>query len=516
MRILRRIIQWTLFLAFGVGFLSFLPEEPAGLFAFLPRMQFFPAIGRYPLAVTFVFGRIYCSTLCPLATVQDLFAGRNRRYSRRRLSLLMRYLVPAAALAALFAGVPALASLLDPYSMSGRIVSSVNELIILPFVDLLGLVLRQFSIYITTYPIQFRWVTITVSLVTAVLLFVLSRIGGRLYCNTLCPVGALLSLPARWPLFAHRIHPGRCTSCGVCERVCKAEAIDSAAKALDTSKCVSCFDCHDVCRFDALSYGRKLRRVAPSPEPGSPEEASSPSETRGPESSGPAGSNPGRRDFLKKTVTGSAFLLGLPAIARAAQIVPPSAAGVSVPPGSGGVAGFLSKCTSCSLCISRCPGNVLQPAAVGQYGLRGFGVPYMDFNRGSCEYECRLCTQLCPSGAIRPLTLEDKKRVKTGEARFIRKLCVVETDGTSCGACGEICPTGAIDMIHIGEGPDGALEIPEIRNDFCIGCGACQFVCPVLGEKAIVADALNPHSIAEVREERPETAAEDVDNDFAF
>lgn len=512
MRILRRVIQWTFFLAFCVGFLSFMPEEPAGLFAFLPRLQFFPAIGRFPiialavLAVTFLFGRIYCSTLCPLATVQDVFAGRNRRYTWRRLNLLMRYLVPAAALAALFAGVPALASLLDPYSMSGRIVSSINELIILPFVDLLGLGLRQFNLYITVYPIQFRWVTITVSLVTAALLFVLSRIGGRLYCNTLCPVGALLSVPARWTLFGHRIHQGRCTSCGACERVCKAEAIDSAAKLLDTSKCVSCFDCNDVCNFDALSYGLKYRST----------EESRASDTPPTKAASPERSDKGRRDFLKKASAGSLLLLGLPAVARAARDAATSAAGVSVPPGSGGVAGFLSKCISCSLCVSRCPGNVLQPAAFSQYGLRGFGVPFMDFNRGSCEYECRLCTQLCPSGAIRPLELDVKKRVKIGEARFIRRLCVVETEQTSCGACGEICPSGAIDMIHIGDGPDGALEIPEINTSLCIGCGACQFVCPVLGEKAIVVDALNPHGTAEVREERPDTEPEEVDNDFAF
>jgi len=501
-KILRRIVQWTLFLVFCVGFLSFMPEEPAGLFAFLPRLQFFPAIGRYPLmalalmGITVLFGRLYCSTLCPLATVQDLFAGRNRRYSWRRLNLLMRYLVPALALAALLAGVPALASLLDPYSMSGRMVSSINELIILPFVDLLGLVLRRFSLYITTYPIQFRWMTITVSLMTAAVLVLLSRIGGRLYCNTLCPVGALLSIPSRWALFGHRIHPGRCTSCGACERVCKAEAIDSAAKMLDTSKCVSCFDCTSVCEFDALSYGRKAGGESRSPAPEKTDK--------------------GRRDFLKKTASGSLLLLGLPAFARAAGAAAPSPGTAAVPPGSVDRAGFLSKCISCSLCISRCPGNVLQPAALSQYGIKGFGVPFMDFDRGSCEFECRLCSQLCPSGAIRPLALEDKKRVKIGEARFIRTLCVVETDGTSCGACGEICPSGAIDMIRIGESPDGDLEIPEINRDFCIGCGSCQYVCPVIGEKAIVVDALDVHRRAKVREDRPNVESEDVDNEFAF
>jgi ferredoxin len=495
-KILRRVIQWSFFVMFGIGFLSFMPDEPARLFALLPRLQFFPAIGRYPLialiilGVTFLVGRIYCSTLCPLATVQDLFAGRKRRYSWRDLSLPMRYLLPAVSLAALFAGVPALASVLDPYSMSGRMVSSINELIILPVVDLVGLILRRFSIYITTYPIQFRWVTIAVGLVSAAILYTLSRIGGRVYCNSLCPVGALLSIPARWSLFGFRIHQDRCTSCGVCEQVCKAEAIDSGAKRLDRSKCVSCFDCHSVCRFDALSWGKTIRKRI----------------------------DTGRRDFLKKTVTGSILLLGMPAVVRAAQETVPSngKTAVAVPPGSVDLKSFLSKCTSCSLCISRCLGNVLQPAAISQYGLRGFGVPFMDFSRGSCEYECRLCSELCPSGAIRPLTLENKKRVKIGDVRFIKELCVVETDKTSCGACGEICPTGAIEMVYIGESLDGALELPVIRNDLCIGCGACEFVCPVIGEKAIVVDALAVHKTAEKRQEGSVDAPEEVDNEFAF
>ena len=140
----------------------------------------------------------------------------------------------------------------------------------------------------------------------------------------------------------------------------------------------------------------------------------------------------------------------------------------------------------------------------------------MDFNKGSCEYECNLCTKLCPSGAIKPLALENKKRVKIGEAKFVREFCVVETDGTSCGACGEICPSGAIDMVHIGESVDGSLEIPVISKDYCIGCGSCQFVCPVEEKNTIFVEALEQHSQAEEREGNSDTEPEEVKNDFAF
>lgn len=496
MKNLRRVIQWSFFMLFVAGFLSFMPTGTSGLSSILPRLQLFNSIRRLPVAAllilltTFLFGRVYCSTLCPLATVQDACTGRKRRFVHRKLGFPTRYLIPALSLIALFAGFPALASMVDPYSMTGRIISSINELIVLPLIDLTGLVLRQFPIYITTYPIQFRWVTISISLVSAGLIFVLSRIGGRLYCNTLCPVGGILSIPARWSIFAHRINADSCTSCGACEQVCKAEAIDVSSKFIDTSKCVSCFNCSSACKFDALKYGRKDRKQK----------------------------NTGRRDFLKKTASGSILLLGLPAVARAGLLPVSSARSstVAVPPGSNSRAAFLSKCISCSLCISRCPGNVLQPAVFSQYGLKGLGVPFMDFNKGSCEFECNLCTELCPSGAIQALELEKKKRVKIGEALFVRELCVVETDGTSCGACGEICPSGAIEMLHIGDSADGPLEIPLINTKYCIGCGSCQFVCPVLTKDAIFVEALEPHGQAEVREKLSEGTVEDVDNDFAF
>jgi formate hydrogenlyase subunit 6/NADH:ubiquinone oxidoreductase subunit I len=377
-------------------------------------------------------------------------------------------------------------------------VSSVNELIVLPFVDLAGLILRSFSIYITTYPIQFRWITIIAGGIAAAILFVLSRMGGRLYCNSLCPVGAILSVPARWPLLAHRINIEKCTSCGACERICKAEAIDSSLMMLDTSKCISCFNCSDVCRFDALKYGGKKNT----------------GETAGAKQN----EKNGRRDFLKKSASGSLLLLGLPVIARAGPktVIPSGDSSIAIPPGSYNRDNFLSKCISCSLCISRCLGNVLQPASVGPYGLQGVGVPFMDYNRGSCEFECNICTRLCPSGAIQFLDIEKKKRVKIGEATFVKEFCIVETDKTSCGACGEICPSGAIEMLHVGDSADGALEIPLVNRTFCIGCGSCQFVCPVVEKNAIFVEARNPHGQAEVREEISNSENAEVDNDFAF
>ena len=330
-KILRRIVQWAFFLVFFLSFLSFVPAGIPGLSGLLPKLQFFPAIRRFVfvplliLVVTVVFGRVYCSTICPLATVQDAFIGRKRRFSFRKPALLSRYLVPALSLIALFAGFPAVASLVDPYSVTGRMASSVNELIILPVIDLAGYALRRFSIYITTYPIQFRWITIAVSVGSAAVVYGLSRIGGRLYCNTLCPVGAILSIPARWSIFGIRINADRCTACGACEAACKAETIEASSRHVDTSRCVSCFDCVGTCRFGALKYGVKEKTAA--------------------ESAGKKESAAGRRDFLKKAATGSVLAFGLPVLARAARLTDEAAAdaGTAVPPGAGSRRDFLSQ-----------------------------------------------------------------------------------------------------------------------------------------------------------------------------
>jgi len=119
-----------------------------------------------------------------------------------------------------------------------------------------------------------------------------------------------------------------------------------------------------------------------------------------------------------------------------------------------------------------------------QYGLAGFLQPFMDYKSGFCNFDCTKCGEVCPTGAIIPLTREQKKTCQVGVVMFIEKNCIVYTNETSCGSCSKHCPTQAIKMVPY----KGKLTIPEVKEDICVGCGACEHVCPALPNKAIYVD----------------------------
>jgi ferredoxin len=117
----------------------------------------------------------------------------------------------------------------------------------------------------------------------------------------------------------------------------------------------------------------------------------------------------------------------------------------------------------------------------------------MDYHKNFCNFECVRCIEVCPSGALLPLTLEAKKLTQIGKVQFIKENCIVETERTDCGACSEHCPTKAVYMVPF----EGNLVIPEINNEICIGCGACEFACPTKPYKAIFVDGNAVHQVAQ-------------------
>jgi ferredoxin-type protein NapF len=328
------------------------------------------------------------------------------------------------------------------------------------------------------YPIDmnlFTWGTVLVPVVTVVLIIWLSLFFGRIYCNSVCPVGTLLGLISRISIFRIRMDSVACTRCGKCSIACKSSCIDVKKMQVDFSRCVACYNCVSVCPESSIRYELAL----PGP-------------------SKPRITDTSKRDFIGKTLLYGAAATGISRRVFAeegkkhpAGLIPNNRNHPVSPPGSISLEHFNSRCTACHLCLTACPTKVLQPSYL-EYGFTGMMQPFMNFNVEYCNYECTKCSEVCPTGAILPLTVEDKKLTQTGRVKFIREKCIVITDNTACGSCSEHCPTQAVKMVPYKDN----LTLPETKEDICIGCGACEFACPVKPHKSIFVDGNAVHQVA--------------------
>ena len=181
----------------------------------------------------------------------------------------------------------------------------------------------------------------------------------------------------------------------------------------------------------------------------------------------------------------------------------------AMPPGAVSYDRFASRCVSCGLCIAACKGHVLAHAT-GQYGLRGFLQPYMRFSNGACEFNCNECIKVCPCGALDKLALDEKKHWRVGLARYVETCCISYIDGTDCGACAEHCPVGALEMVPYKE-----TTIPKVHENLCIGCGACENICPARPVKAIRVNGVAKQHFVE-KPVATKSAVLDSEEDFPF
>ncbi len=182
------------------------------------------------------------------------------------------------------------------------------------------------------------------------------------------------------------------------------------------------------------------------------------------------------------------------------------------PPGSISIENFTDNCTACHLCVSSCPTQVLQPSFL-EYGILGIMQPRMDYIAGYCNYDCTICTEVCPSGAIQNRSSESKKLIQLGKAKFIKENCVVYTQKTDCGACAEHCPTKAVRMeldIEVNK------KAPHIDEEICVGCGACEYACPTKPYKAIYVEGNPVHQIAKKPKEEKLEEVIDLKEEFPF
>jgi len=457
------------------------------------------------LVLTALFGRVYCSTICPLGTFQDVIGfglrkkGKRESFQYASPHNVLRYTILALTFLLLIVGSGFVLNLLDPFSSFGRIFSNLVRPIFLAVNNAAAIALESMDVHLLH---RERWavmapVSIGVSVGMLILVALLSERRGRLYCNTVCPVGALLGLVSKYSMFRIEINPDACKGCKLCENVCKAGCIDSQRKTVDDSRCVGCYNCFAVCRKNGLRFEN---RWIPNHFAGQPQ--------------------PGRRNFIVGLAMGVAGMsvnaFGQTRIIQSRSTTIPEQITAPVsPPGSVSVEHFTSTCTACHLCVSACPSRVLVPS-FHQYGLSGMMQPRMDYHTGHCNYDCTVCLEVCPSGAILPLTPEKKKLTQLGVAKFIKENCVVYTDNNNCGACSEHCPTKAVNMVPYLNTANKRLVIPKVNPDICIGCGGCEHACPTKPYKAIYVDGNRFHKLAETPVEKKMDKKVDYKEDFPF
>jgi len=344
-------------------------------------------------------------------------------------------------------------------------------------------------------PVEFRaysWVSAGTVAALMTLVIWMAASYGRLYCNTVCPAGTFLGFLSKFSLYKIRLDQELCNSCGLCQQACKSGCINAREKSVDMTRCVGCYNCLTVCRSNGVLYSTKFSTTSDT----SP--------------------NSSRRQFL----AGSASLvIATAGFANTSDqprhenptIIPEEKNFPVSPPGSKSLEHFTSKCIACHLCVSVCPKQVLQPSLF-EYGLKGFLQPRMDYHTSFCNFDCTLCGEACPTGAILPLTLEQKHVEQIGKVIFIRRNCIVRTDLTDCGACSEHCPTKAVEMVPWRR----VLLIPKVNPDLCIGCGACEYACPTKPFKAIYVDGNNVHQTADRPEIMEQLAEPKPEDDFPF
>ena len=480
LKTLRVVISLLVLACFAAGFSSLCRSA-----ANAAKGEFLPAVLRTVtqlslisalffvviVAVTLLVGRFYCSFCCPLGVLQDIASRIGRLVTFNKLKYRTmpdfrrtRIIVLVVLVCCAVGGWMFPLGLLDPYSLFGRNAAGPGQA---AFTEVNNELYGRFE---AIQPLEPRpEFPVALSLLSGGILLVIllaAAYRGRIFCNTLCPVGGLLAVLSKRAFAPLRLDPEKCMKCGMCVKVCKAGCIDIRARKLDSARCVGCLNCVSVCRFGAIGFHRRPKKS----DSVTSVEAESVAETL---------PDKGRRTFLAAAGVSGVAALVAGHLAGKSGKTELSSGGVPpvMPPGAGNRDEFNRLCTGCGICIANCTGRTLKPAFL-EYGLAGMGQPRLSFEIGKCEYECRKCSELCLTGALRKLTPEEKRRCRIGEVHYYRERCVVVTDGTSCGACAEHCPTGALQMVPC----EGHLTIPSVIRDLCIGCGCCQYSCPVTDE----------------------------------
>ncbi len=429
------------------------------------------------LLLTLIFGRFFCGWVCPMGTLLDgcqtmipaKGQGREKKYRALKFYLLGFLLVGA------WLGLP-LAGFVDPFSILVRALSLAVD----PAINALSSTIFTYTyqeapawvnglteplytlLKATILPFNQKYYELSLlSLALLLVIFLLERLERRFFCRNICPLGALLAVTARYALL--RGKAGRkCGSCHTCQDVCRMGAIDDK-RIISPLDCNLCLDCIHHCPGNKISFQFGWMSK------GKPDFALS------------------RRTFVGALALGATLPFILKSRTMALQPDPL----LIRPPGALAEGEFVGRCVRCGECMKVCIGNGLQPAFL-QGGLEGMFSPVLMARTGYCEYNCTLCGQVCPSGAIRKLSAPDKKKVKIGNAMFDRNRCLPYAKGIPCMVCEEHCPTPdkAIKfreaVVENSRGEKVTVKQPYLVDKLCVGCGICETKCPLPGASAVI------------------------------
>jgi len=440
------------------------------------------------LILPLFLGRAFCGYVCPMGFIIDLLGPKRQNLSKTRsrefLIKLPIYILIACIGLMLFGS--ALYLIFDPLSLFTR----TSTVVVYPFLDiatrLAGDILYLIrplqgmvdavtnilsGVFIFQKPLSYQLQFLV--LIMFLIVLGLSFWTRRLWCRHLCPLGALLGFLSRFSLFGRVVDESRCIKCLKCESVCPLDSIREDGLGTDKSRCQLSFECAEVCPENAISFGLKPRKAI---------------------------YNPSRRAFL--TVTGITILSGFflsTSISRKEQDF-----NLIRPPGGQDENMFLALCCRCGQCMKVCPTNVLQPSLLAA-GLEGILTPQMNYDYGYCDWSCNECGKVCPTGAIEYLPLIKKREAQIGRAYIDRNRCIPWTDFKNCLVCEELCPIPdkAIFFEEVKvKNPEGkkiTIKRPQVISERCIGCGICQFNCPVSYQSAITVRATRKIPAASLR-----------------
>jgi ferredoxin len=495
---LRVILALLSFIAVTMLFLDFTGVAQQW-WGWIAKIQFVPAFLAlnivaivFLLLLTIILGRAYCSVICPLGILQDIvihvrgwFGKKSKRKNRfkyskpktwLRLSMLTIFVVMIILGLCNVIGTT-IASFIEPYSAYGRIASSLFAPIYDASNNVIADALVDTECYWFYHVETFQYLPLTIiAVVTLLVIGIMAWLGGRAYCNTICPVGTILGYVSRYSLFKPIIDTSKCNGCTKCAKNCKSSCIDARNHEIDYSRCVMCMNCIENCSTGAIKIQRRLSRKE------NVEEES--------------GANDSRRNFI---ITGVALAAASAAkasdkvtdggLAKIVDKEKPQRKTRIVPPGAVSLSHLQRHCTGCQLCISSCPNDVLRPSTE----LSTFMQPVVGYEKGYCRPECVRCSDACPVGAFHKITVEEKSVIQIGRAVVNLGTCVATSRGQKCGNCADKCPTGAIKMVAIDSNNENSHYMPVVNESKCIGCGACEYYCPVRPISAIYVNGNEKH-----------------------